>query len=157
MWYEECIYLTKWHQNIFSVTLKFGTYYITSQCSEFIKKCYLILLYFFWISFIACHYQICNFIIFISFFDKIWNFRNSILANQKREIVVSNCHRSCMWRLSKCCGHKPWNYDNKIIECHNGYEQHKTLKAKRKKELLCAGWHPSRRWNPSRRWHPSRR
>ena len=31
------------------------------------------------------------FIIFIYFFDKVSNFCNSILTNQKREMVVSNC------------------------------------------------------------------
>ena len=36
------------------------------------------------------HHKICVFIIFVSFFDKVSNFRNSILTNQKRELVVSN-------------------------------------------------------------------
>ena len=41
----ECARPTKWHQYIFSVSLKFGAYYITGQWGEFIKKCYVILLY----------------------------------------------------------------------------------------------------------------
>ena len=44
--------------------------------------------------FVVFHNKICVFIIFISFFDK--DFRNRILANQKHELVVSNCQRNCM-------------------------------------------------------------
>ena len=40
--------------------------------------------------------KICVFIIFIPFFDKVSNFCNRILTNQKRESVVSNCQRNCM-------------------------------------------------------------
>ena len=41
---KECIHLTKWHQYIFSVSLKFGACYMTGQCGQCIKKCYLIVL-----------------------------------------------------------------------------------------------------------------
>ena len=46
--------------------------------------------------FVVFHHKTCVFIILISFFDKVSNFRNRILTNQKRELVVSNCHRNCM-------------------------------------------------------------
>ena len=42
------------------------------------------------------HHKICVFIIFISFLDKVTNFRNRILTSQKRELMVSNCQRNCM-------------------------------------------------------------
>ena len=65
------------------------------------KKCYLIILCTF-LAFLFCccccccfvfHHKICVFIIFISFSDKVSNFRNKILTNQKRELV-SNCQRN---------------------------------------------------------------
>ena len=80
---KECVHLTKWHQYIFSVSLKFRAYYITSQCGQFIKKCYLIVLCTFLAFFVFFHHKICVFVIFIS-------------TNQKRELVVSNCQRNCM-------------------------------------------------------------
>ena len=40
------------------------------------------------------------FTIFISFFDLVRNFRNRILANQKQELVITNCRLNCMlWLL----------------------------------------------------------
>ena len=93
----ECVHLTKWHQYIFSVSLKFGTCYITDQCGEFTKKMLLnAFMYFFGIFFVVFHPKICVFIIFISFSDKVSNFRNRILTNQKRELVISNCQRNYM-------------------------------------------------------------
>ena len=54
-------------------------------------------------AFFIFHYKICVFIIFISFFlsfffffDEVSNFRNRILTNQKRELVVSNCQLNCI-------------------------------------------------------------
>ena len=104
----ECVHLTKWYQYIFSVSLKSGAYYISGQWGEFIKICYLMLSYtlltffsFFSFSFIfVClfvfRHKICVFIIFISYFDELWNFRNRMLTNQKHELVVSQCQRNCM-------------------------------------------------------------
>ena len=51
--YIESVRLTKWHQCIFSVSLKFGAYYITGQWGEFLKWCYLMLLYTF-LAFFCC-------------------------------------------------------------------------------------------------------
>ena len=34
--------------------------------------------------------KICVFIIFISFFDEVSNFRDRILKNQKQELVIRN-------------------------------------------------------------------
>ena len=102
----ECVHLTKRDQYILSVSLKFGACYITDQCGEFIQKCYLMLLCTFLAFFVVVvvvvvasvvfHHKICVFIIFISFSDKVSNFRNRILTNQKRELVVPNCQRKYM-------------------------------------------------------------
>ena len=50
--------------------------------------------------FAVFHHKICVFIIFISFFDKVSNFRNSILTNQKRELVVYKCQWNCMLHIN---------------------------------------------------------
>ena len=53
------------------------------------KKMFLnAFIYFSDIFLLFFHHKICVFVIFISFFDKVSNFRNSILTNQKRELVV---------------------------------------------------------------------
>ena len=92
-----CLRLTKWLQYIFSVFLKFGAYYIRGQWGEFIKQCYLMHLCTF-----VFHHKICVFIIFISFFDEVSNFRNRILTKQKRELIVSNCQWNCMFCFNEC-------------------------------------------------------
>ena len=51
----------------------------------------------FWHFGFVFDHKICVFIIFISFFDEKLNFRNRILTNQKRELVVSNCQWNCMF------------------------------------------------------------
>ena len=51
------------------------------------KKCYLMLLCTLLAIFVVFHPKICVFVILISFFDKVSNFRNRILTNQKRELV----------------------------------------------------------------------
>ena len=56
------------------------------------KKCYLMLLSFMY----PFGFFLCAFIISISFFNKVSNFRNKILTNQKRELVVSNCQWNCL-------------------------------------------------------------
>ena len=38
----------------------------------------------------------CVFIIFVSFFDKVSNFRNGILTNQKPGLVIRNCQWNCI-------------------------------------------------------------
>ena len=86
----ECVHLTKWHQYIFSVSLKFGTCYISGQCGQFIKN--VTFLHFV----VGFHHKICVFTIFISFSEKVPNFHNRILTNQKRELVISNCQRNYM-------------------------------------------------------------
>ena len=94
---SECVRLTKWHQYISSVSLKFRACYITGQWGEFrVKNATICLHILFWYFFVVFHHKICVFIIFISFFDKVSNFCNRILTNQKRELVVSNCRRNCM-------------------------------------------------------------
>ena len=78
----ECFHLTKWHQYIFSASLKFGACYIAGQCGYFLKKCYWILLCTLMAFFFVFHHKICVFIIFISFSDKLSNFFNRILTNR---------------------------------------------------------------------------
>ena len=58
------------------------------------KKYYLMLLYTFSAFFVVFHHKICVLIIFIYFFDEVSNFRNRMLNNQKREMVVSNSMQS---------------------------------------------------------------
>ena len=100
--FEEGVRLTKWHQYTLSVSLKFGACYNTGQCGEFIKKMLLNgFMYFFGIfSFFIRKFV---FSIFISFYDKVSNFRKRILTNQKRELVVSNCQRNCMLVIDYFC------------------------------------------------------
>ena len=57
------------------------------------KKCYLILFLFFIIKFVFLSFSFLSFFIF---FDEVPNFRNRILTNQKRELVVSNCQLNCI-------------------------------------------------------------
>ena len=83
---RECAPLTKRHQYIFSVSLKFGAYYITDQLREVIKN---VTCFFFIIKFVFLSFS-------FHFFDEVSNFRNRILTNQKRELMVSNCQWNCM-------------------------------------------------------------
>ena len=70
---------------ISSVSLKLLPCYITGQWGEFaLKKCCLMFKYTFLTFFVV-------FFIFISFFDKVSNFHNRILSNQKPEQVIRNC------------------------------------------------------------------
>ena len=68
LWFEmcECVHLTKWHQHIFSVSVKFGACYITGQWGEFKVKIATICLHkLFWYFFVVFHHKI--FIKFLSF------------------------------------------------------------------------------------------
>ena len=56
---------------------------------------------FFFVFFFVFHYKICVFIIFISFFDEVSNFRNRILTNQKHESTATHCQRNCMKHMKK--------------------------------------------------------
>ena len=95
----ECVRLTKWYQNIFSICLKFGAYYVTGQWGEF--KIKMLLNAFIYISGIFLFFIIK--FVFLSFsflfFDELSNFRNRILTNQKYVLVVSNCQWNCMLHL----------------------------------------------------------
>ena len=73
------------------------------------KKCSLVLLHTFMTFFVVFHHKICVFIILISFFDEVSNFRNRILTNQKREFVVSTCQQNCMniYQNSQSPGPRP--------------------------------------------------
>ena len=75
----------------FSVSLRFGTCYITGQSGELrIKNAVFgFFLFFFIIKYVF-------FIIFISFFDEVSNFRGRTSTNQKQELVVQNCQWNCM-------------------------------------------------------------
>ena len=95
---KEFVRLTKWYQYIFSVPLKFGAYYITGQWGQFIIKILLNAFISLLGNFVCFffHHKICVFIIFISFFNEVSNFRKRMLTNQKHELVVSNCQWNCM-------------------------------------------------------------
>ena len=63
------------------------------------KKCNLILFLFFIIKFVFLSFSFLSFffLFFLFFFlDEVSNFRNRILTNQKRELVVSNCQLNCI-------------------------------------------------------------
>ena len=91
-----------------NVCLKFGAYYITGERGKFIIKMLLTAFMNFDHFFIVFYHRICIFIIFISFFDKVSNFRNIILTNQKHELVVSYCQWNCM----KYMVYQDWYYDS---------------------------------------------
>ena len=90
----------------FSVSVKFGPYYITGQWGEFIKKMLLnAFIYFFgFFFFFFLLFFIIKFV-FLSFsflfFDEVSNFRNRILANQKHESAATHCQRNCMKHMKK--------------------------------------------------------
>ena len=52
-----------------------------------------------WHFFVVFHQKICVFIIFISFFDEVSNFRNKILTNLKPELMIRNCQWNCMHNI----------------------------------------------------------
>ena len=73
--------------------------HITSRVSvaRSLKKCVLMLSYTFqtFLLFFIIKFVFLSFLFFL-FFDKVSNFRKSILTNQKRELVVSKCKWNCM-------------------------------------------------------------
>ena len=78
---------------IFSVSLKFGEFYITGQWGKFrVKNATL------WLHTFCCWFslKVYVFFTFISFFEEASNFRNRILTNQKPELVIRNCRWNCM-------------------------------------------------------------
>ena len=92
----------------FSVSLKFGACYIMGQWGEFkiLLYCYHLL---FWHFFVVFHHKICVFIIF-TFFDKVSNFCNRILTNQKQEFACwefrCNILMGLRLRLRNCAAWK---------------------------------------------------
>ena len=67
-----------------------------------------IFLLFFFFAVAVSHHKICVFIILISFFDKVSNFRNSIWTNQERELVVCTNVIGTVWwseilKIKKIC------------------------------------------------------
>ena len=83
----------------FSVSLKFGACYMASQWGGFKKKLCFIFSFTFLAFFVAVFHHFCVFMISISFFDKVSNFRNRILTNQNYELVVSDCQQNCMKKI----------------------------------------------------------
>ena len=55
------------------------------------KECYFMFPDTFLAFFNVFHQKFFVFIIFISFFDEVWNFHNRILTNRKPEMVIRNC------------------------------------------------------------------
>ena len=81
-----------WQNNTtsyFSVSLKFGAFYITGQCGGFrIKSLIYVFIYFFGIL-----------LFFITKFVFFWYIKfpqQNSTANQKQEFVVQNCQWNCM-------------------------------------------------------------
>ena len=82
---------------IFPVSLKSGACFITGHWGKFwVKNTILCLHIIFWHFFLFCFSSKVFFLIFISFLDKVSNFRNRILTNQKPELVIWNYHSQCM-------------------------------------------------------------
>ena len=63
---------------------------------QVLKKMLLNAFVYFQAFFVAFHHKICVFIIFISFFSYLPNFRHTILTNQKHDLVASNCQQNCL-------------------------------------------------------------
>ena len=96
----ECVPLTILIYFIVSLSLKFGACYITGQWSEFkVTNATLCLYILFWYFFIV-HQNSCVFIILLSFFDEVSNYRNKILTNRKTELMKRNCQWNCMIDLN---------------------------------------------------------
>ena len=76
----------------FSESLKFGSCYIKGLWGWVQNKEYVTWRHFF----VFVYYEICVFIIFISFYGKVSNFCNRILTNQKQELMSRNCQWNCM-------------------------------------------------------------
>ena len=84
---------------IFFVSLKFGACYTTGQWSEFrVKNATLCLCILFFRIFLLSIVIVVFFS--FSFFDKVSNYRNKILTNQKTEWVIRSCKWNCMIDLS---------------------------------------------------------
>ena len=91
----ECVRLTKWYRVIFLCPSKVWSmlqYGLVGRVQNKNTTLYFHLLF--------CHFlvvlnnNICVFIICISFFDEVLNFRNRSLTNQKQELVVQNGMRT---------------------------------------------------------------
>ena len=84
---------------IFSVSLKFRASYITGWWGELREKNVTLCVHILSWHFVVVFYQKnCVFIIINSFFDKVSNFHNRILTNQK---PVEFAIRNCQWNLFK--------------------------------------------------------
>ena len=69
------------------------------------EKCYLMLsnsLFWHFLLFFVIKFVFLSFSFLV--FDKVSNFRNRILTNQKYELVVSSCQWTCMYEK----GSRPW-------------------------------------------------
>ena len=82
-----------WQNNTtlyFSVSLKLAALCMTGQWSGFtIKRLIYVFIYFFWHYFVVFYHKICVFIIFISFFDEVSNFRNRIQESIRNKNLQS--------------------------------------------------------------------
>ena len=70
---------------------------IAGQWDEFrVKNAILCLHMFFWQLFYCFSSKNCAFIIFMTFFDEVSNFRSRILTIHKPESIIRNCQWKCM-------------------------------------------------------------
>ena len=60
------------------------------------KECYIMFCIRFRDIFIVFHYEICVFIIFVSFLHEVSNFRNRKLTNQNQQLMIRNCQWNFM-------------------------------------------------------------
>ena len=94
----------------FSVSVKYGAFYISGQWGEFKTKTLLyVFIYFFGfllllLLFFIIKFVFLSFSFFFFFFDEASNFRKRILINQKQELVVQNCQWNCMFKRNICSG-----------------------------------------------------
>ena len=78
----------------FSVSLTFEVYYITGESGEFIKKCYVMLLYTF-LTFLL--FSII--LLWFSYLYQMSTTDNRILTNHKRELVFSYCQQIFIYHM----------------------------------------------------------
>ena len=93
---RESVPLTSSYHPYFLDIFKVWACYITGQWGEFsVKNATLYLHILFW-YFVVFAQQKNIFIIFISCFDEVSNFRNRMLTNQKPKYVIRNWLWNCM-------------------------------------------------------------
>ena len=93
----ECVPLTiSYHLHFPRISKVWSMFHHGSLGQVLSKEYYFVFTYNFLTFFLFCFSSKVFFLIFISFLDKVSNFRNRILTNQKPELVIWNYHPQCM-------------------------------------------------------------